>query len=51
MQHLGYILDEDKQIKHERYTEIDGGEFHNLSHINSILDTNPVLIDWGTFGI
>ena len=51
MQHLGYILDQDKQIKHERYTEIDGGEFHNLSHINSILDTNPVLIDWGTFGI
>jgi glycosyltransferase involved in cell wall biosynthesis len=51
MQHLGYVLDEDKQIKHERYTEIDGGEFHNLGHINSILDTNPVLIDWGTFGI
>jgi len=51
MQHLGYILDEDKQIKHERYTEIDGGEFHNLGHINSILDSNPVLIDWGTFGI
>lgn len=51
MQHLGYILDEDKQIKHERYTEIDGGEFHNLDHINSILDSNPVLIDWGTFGI
>ena len=51
MQHLGYILDEDKQIKYDRYAEIDGGEFHNLSHINSILDSNPVLIDWGTFGI
>lgn len=51
MQHLGYIRDEDKLAKYKRYSEIDGGQFHNLSHINSIIDNNPVLINWGTFGI
>jgi len=51
MQHLGYISDLDKQDKYSRYSEIDGGKFHNINHINSILDKNPVLIDWGTFGI
>ena len=51
MKHLGYTRDEDKQMKFERYSHLDGGEFHNLSHINSIIDTNPVLIDWGTFGL
>lgn len=51
MQHLGYIRDEDKLAKYERYSHLDGGEFHNLSHINSIIDQNPVLIDWGTFGL
>lgn len=51
MQHLGYVFDEDKQAKYKRYAELDGGAFHNLDHINSILDNNPVLINWGTFGI
>jgi glycosyltransferase involved in cell wall biosynthesis len=51
MQHLGYTKDEDKKAKYERYSKIDGGEFHNLDHINSIIDENPVLIDWGNFGI
>ncbi len=51
MQHLGYIRDEDKKAKFERYSHLDGGEFHNLDHINSIVDDNPVLINWGTFGI
>jgi len=51
MQHLGYINDTDKKIKHARYSELDGGEFHQLEHINSIVDENPVLIDWGNFGI
>ena len=51
MQHLGYVFDDDKQAKYKRYAEIDGGEFHNLNHINSILDSDPVLINWGTFGI
>lgn len=51
MQHLGYIKDEDKQSKYERYSTLDGGEFHALNHINSITDPNPVLINWGNFGI
>lgn len=51
MKHLGYVYDEDKRTKHERYSSIDGGKFHNLDHINSIIDENPVLIDWGNFGI
>jgi glycosyltransferase involved in cell wall biosynthesis len=51
MKHLGYVRDEDKQSKYERYSSIDGGRFHNLSHINSIVDSSPVLIDWGNFGI
>jgi glycosyltransferase involved in cell wall biosynthesis len=51
MQHLGYVRDEDKQAKYERYAQLDGGKFHNLNHINSIIDDSPVLIDWGTFGV
>lgn len=51
MQHLGYIKDEDKKLKYERYSNIDGGKFHNINHINSIIDPNPVLIQWGNFGI
>lgn len=47
MQHLGYIRDEDKRAKFERYSHLDGGAFHNLDHINSIIDENPVLMDWG----
>jgi len=51
MQHLGYIYDEDKRKKYERYSQLDGGKFHQLNHINSILDKNPVLINWKNFGI
>ena len=51
MQHLGYVKDEDKKAKFERYSSLDGGEFHQLAHINSIVDENPVLINWGVFGV
>lgn len=51
MQHLGYIKDDDKIAKYERYSNLDGGNFHNLNHINSIMDQSPVLINWGNFGI
>jgi glycosyltransferase involved in cell wall biosynthesis len=51
MQHLGYVNNADKESKYERYSQLDGGKFHNLNHINSIIDPNPVLIDWGNFGI
>jgi hypothetical protein len=46
MQHLGYARDEDKVIKHKRYMSIDKGEFHNIQHIESIVDPNPVLVNW-----
>lgn len=51
MKHLGYIKDKDKKAKFDRYSKLDGGQFHNINHINSIIDDNPVLIDWGNFGI
>jgi glycosyltransferase involved in cell wall biosynthesis len=51
MQHLGYTHDIDKTMKYERYSTLDGGAFHQLDHINSIIDPNPVLINWGNFGI
>lgn len=51
MQHLGYVKDQDKYSKYQRYSELDGGEFHAINHINSIIDDNPVLINWGNFGI
>lgn len=50
MQHMGYIREEDKQSKHERYMTLDKGEFHNIIHLQSILDKEPVLIPWGVFG-
>lgn len=51
MKHLGYVHDEDKKSKFERYSQLDGGKFHNINHINSIVDEAPVLIDWGKFGL
>lgn len=46
MKHLGYVTDEDKQMKHRRYMSIDKGEFHNINHIQSIVDSNPTLVNW-----
>lgn len=46
MKHLGYMRDEDKLAKHERYMTFDKGDFHALNHINSIIDPNPALEKW-----
>lgn len=46
MQHLGYSRDVDKKMKYERYMELDGGEYHSLAHLKSILDPSPVLVPW-----
>lgn len=46
MKHLGYVRDEDKKFKYGRYMTLDKGEFHNLQHIKSIIDENPVLMNW-----
>lgn len=40
--HWGYARPADRQAKYERYMEIDGGRFHALGHLESIL-TDPVL--------
>lgn len=46
MKHLGYMRDEDKKAKYERYMELDKGDFHSLQHIESILDEDPQLVEW-----
>lgn len=46
MQHLGYLSDEDKLMKFERYMRIDGGKYHSLRHLESIVDPNPTLEKW-----
>jgi hypothetical protein len=46
MKHLSYMTDEGKSSKYERYTKIDGGAFHANAHIESIVDQNPVLVEW-----
>jgi glycosyltransferase involved in cell wall biosynthesis len=46
MQHLGYVRDEDKQAKYDRYMSIDKGEFHARKHLQSILDSSPTLVPW-----
>lgn len=46
MKHLGYVRDEDKFAKYQRYMELDGGNFHARAHLESILDSAPTLVDW-----
>lgn len=46
IQHMGYVRDEDKIMKHERYMKLDQGDFHALAHIESIIDPNPRLLEW-----
>jgi hypothetical protein len=46
MQHLGYMRAQDRQAKYDRYMEIDGGRFHALQHLQSILDPDPTLVPW-----
>lgn len=46
MKHLGYVFDEDKQAKYDRYMKLDGGDFHSRTHIESIIDPDPLLVYW-----
>lgn len=46
IKHLGYLTDEDKVMKHERYMKLDHGDYHSLNHIKSIIDPSPLLVDW-----
>ncbi|MFC1764611.1 glycosyltransferase family 2 protein [Planctomycetota bacterium] len=51
MQHFGYLREPDRQAKYDRYMEIDGGRYHELSHLQSIVDPQPVLSDWESVGV
>jgi len=46
IQHLGYMRDEDKKAKYDRYMEIDGGRFHSGAHLKSIMDKKVELVKW-----
>lgn len=46
MQHLGYMRDDDKLAKYDRYMALDGGRYHSLRHLESIVDPNPTLVKW-----
>ena len=46
IQHLGYQNDIDKKMKYDRYMELDGGRYHSLQHLKSILDESPELVRW-----
>lgn len=46
IQHLGYMDDEDKKAKYDRYMAIDGGKYHSGPHLKSIMDTHVELLPW-----
>lgn len=46
MKHLGYVLEQDKIMKFNRYMKLDAGAYHNRAHLESIIDDDPVLVDW-----
>jgi glycosyltransferase involved in cell wall biosynthesis len=46
MKHLGYVKDIDKISKYDRYMTLDGGDYHSLNHIKSIVDLSPKLKEW-----
>lgn len=50
MKHLSYIKDADKKEKYDRYMSLDGGLYHSNAHIISIMDSDPVLVDWESRG-
>jgi hypothetical protein len=43
--HYGYARAEDRKAKHDRYMEIDGGKYHSLEHLKSIMYP-PQLKEW-----
>lgn len=45
-EHLGYVRDNDKLMKYERYMELDAGQFHNINHLQSIIDKEVQLVDF-----
>jgi len=51
IQHLGYLRDQDKNDKYERYMKLDGGKYHNINHLNSIKQTSTLELEsWKILG-
>jgi hypothetical protein len=48
--HYGYARPQDRIDKHARYMELDAGEYHNKSHLESIIQ-GPALADWKGGGL
>lgn len=48
--HYGYATEKDRQAKYERYMRLDGGKFHNVNHLKSILKP-PALHKWEKGGL
>jgi len=48
--HLGYMREQDKQAKYDRYMLLDGGAFHSNAHIKSII-MQPSLERWAKGGL
>lgn len=48
--HYGYANEQDRQAKYERYMRLDGGKFHNVNHLKSILHP-PDLRTWEKGGL
>lgn len=47
--HYGYADDADKAWKYTRYMTLDGGKYHNLAHLKSII-APPSLKEWNQGG-
>lgn len=50
MKHLGYVLEQDKIMKYNRYMKLDAGAYHNRDHLESIIDDEVELISWDIEG-
>lgn len=48
--HYGYASEKDREAKYERYMRLDGGKFHNVNHLRSILHA-PELRTWEKGGL
>lgn len=48
--HYGYAMESDRKKKYDRYMKIDGGKYHNLNHLKSIMYP-PELVEWKGGGL
>lgn len=48
--HYGYLRPEDRVNKYDRYMRLDGGKYHNMGHLQSIIQP-PSLEAWNKGGL